>query len=154
MTRPSYWDRLPGRPEPDTCSLHYTKQGIGGRISSRSSRGRRTRQRRAGLTQAFWAYPTPENEAEVTGHLTLKGTRDQYVAAVPAEVAEPIPPETWGEDWRIMQLPGRMETQRSLIADYGNYSTRFDAIDDYLTQCQPAALMIWEQHAPPLLLHR
>jgi hypothetical protein len=23
-----------------------------------------------------------------------------------------------GMDWRVMQLPGRMETQRSLIADY------------------------------------
>lgn len=97
-------------------------------------------------TKAYWADPTPENEAKVTGHLTLEGTRDQYVAGVPEDVAVRISRESWEEDWRVMQLPGRMATQRALIADYGNYVARFDAISEYLARWQPSALMVWGRH--------
>ena len=47
-----------------------------------------------------------------------------------------------------MNLPGRMETQRALIADYGNHVARFDAVADYLRQNQPPALMLWGRHDP------
>lgn len=87
-------------------------------------------------TRAYWADPSPENEAEATGHLTFEGTRDQYIADVPEDVAARMPTESWEEDWRVMQRPGRMETQRALIADYGNYFPRFEAIGDYLTRWQ------------------
>jgi hypothetical protein len=39
-------------------------------------------------------------------------------------------------------LPGHMDTQRALIADYGNYAARFDAIAKYLETWQPPALMV------------
>jgi pimeloyl-ACP methyl ester carboxylesterase len=97
-------------------------------------------------TQAYWAEPSPENEAEATGHLTFEGTRDQYVAGVPEDVAARIPAESWEEDWRVMSLPGRMDTQRALIRDYGNYVDRFDAIAEYLARWQPPALMLWGRH--------
>ncbi len=97
-------------------------------------------------TKAYWADPTPENEAEATAHLTFEGTRDQYVAEVPEDVAARIPPESWEEDWRVMQRPGRLEAQRALIADYGNYVERFGAIAEYLAGRQPPALMIWGRH--------
>ncbi len=97
-------------------------------------------------TQAFWRAPSPENEAAATAHLTFAGTRDQYIAGVPEDVAARIPAERWEEDWAIMQLPGRMETQRALIADYGKYVSRFPAIAAYLSQYQPEALMIWGRH--------
>ncbi|MBS3647517.1 alpha/beta hydrolase [Pseudaminobacter sp. 19-2017] len=97
-------------------------------------------------TKAYWADPTLENEAEATAHLTFEGTRDQYIANVPDEVAARIPARSWEEDWRVMQLPGRMETQRALIANYGNFVARFDAVADYLARWQPSALMIWGRH--------
>ena len=97
-------------------------------------------------TQAYWAQPNAENEVEVTAHLTLAGTRDTYISGVPSDVAERIPAEHWEEDWRVMNLPGHMETQRALIADYGNYAARFDAIAQYLERRQPPALMIWGRH--------
>lgn len=97
-------------------------------------------------TQAYWSEPTPENEAAATAHLTFEGTRDQYLASVPPDVAAQIPAESWEEDWRVMSLPGRMDTQRALIADYGNYVARFDAIADYLEQWQPPSLMLWGRH--------
>jgi pimeloyl-ACP methyl ester carboxylesterase len=97
-------------------------------------------------TQDFWANPDPDNEAKATAHLTFEGTRDQYVADVPDDVAAQIASESWEEDWRVMQRPGNMETQRALIADYGNYVARFDEIADYLQRRQPRALMLWGRH--------
>ena len=97
-------------------------------------------------TQAYWAQPNAQNEAQATAHLTLAGTRDTYISGVPTDVAERIPAEHWEEDWRVMNLPGHMDTQRALIADYGNYAARFDAIARYLERWQPPALMIWGRH--------
>jgi pimeloyl-ACP methyl ester carboxylesterase len=101
-----------------------------------------------GATQAFWADPSPENEAAATAHLTFEGVRNGYLGGMPAEVAARIPAEMWEEDWRVMQLPGRMETQRALVRDYGNYVARFDEIVEYLARWQPPSLMVWARHDP------
>lgn len=97
-------------------------------------------------TQAFWAAPNARNEAAATAHLTPDGTRDQYVAGVPADLAARIDPQNWIEDWRVMSLPGRIETQRALIADYGRHAAQFDAIAAYLRRHQPPALLLWGRH--------
>lgn len=97
-------------------------------------------------TMAYWSEPNAKNEAAATAHLTFEGTRDQYVAGVPSDVAAHISSAGWEEDWRVMCLPGRLETQRALIKDYGRYVARFDAIADYLARWQPPALMLWGRH--------
>jgi pimeloyl-ACP methyl ester carboxylesterase len=97
-------------------------------------------------TKSFWIRPTAENAERATAHLTFEGTRGQYVAQVPAEIAARIDPHCWEEDWRIMQLPGRLDTQKALIADYGNYVSNFDSISAYLKKHQPPGLMIWGRH--------
>jgi pimeloyl-ACP methyl ester carboxylesterase len=97
-------------------------------------------------TLAFWSAPNARNEAAATAHLTREGTRDQYVAGVPADIAARIDPRNWTEDWRVMCLPGRLHTQRSLVADYANHVARFDDIATYLKAHQPPALMLWGRH--------
>ena len=97
-------------------------------------------------TKAFWSAPNPENEKAATAHLTLEGTRDTYIRGVPADIAARIDPQQWEEDWRVMCLPGRMETERSLLVDYGRYVAQFDAIAAYLKTHQPPALMVWGRH--------
>jgi pimeloyl-ACP methyl ester carboxylesterase len=99
-------------------------------------------------TLKFWSEPTKENEAAATVHLTFEFTREQYTGGVPEDVAATIRGEPWVEDWRVMNLPGRMETQRALIADYKNHAARFDAIAGYLKKWQPPALMLWGRHDP------
>ena len=99
-------------------------------------------------TQAYWSHPTPENEAAATAHLTFEGTRGTYTSGAPPDVVARMSPEVWEEDWRVMNLPGRMDTQRALIRDYGKYVERFDAIADYLARRQPPALMVWGRHDP------
>lgn len=97
-------------------------------------------------TLSYWAQPDSKNEAAATAHLTLEGTRDQYIAGVPPDVAAKISPEVWAEDWRVMCLPGRMAAQRELIADYASYAARFGVIADYLSARQPPALLLWGRH--------
>jgi pimeloyl-ACP methyl ester carboxylesterase len=97
---------------------------------------------------AYWSHPDPENEAASTAHLTFEGVRNGYLGGMPPDVAARIPAESWEEDWRVMQLPGRMDTQRALVRDYGNYVARFDEIAAYLARWQPPSLMLWGRHDP------
>ena len=97
---------------------------------------------------AYGSQPNPENEAAATAHLTFEGMRDTYLRGVPSDVVARIPAESWEEDWRVMQLPGRMDKERALIADYARYVARFDAVADYLKRRQPPALMVWGRHEP------
>jgi pimeloyl-ACP methyl ester carboxylesterase len=96
----------------------------------------------------YWSHPDAENEAAATAHFTFDGVRNGYLGGMPPEVAAQISPEIWEEDWRVMQLPGRMETQRALVRDYGNYVARFDEIAEYLERRQPPSLMFWARHDP------
>jgi pimeloyl-ACP methyl ester carboxylesterase len=96
--------------------------------------------------RAYWADPTPEREAEVTAFLTFQGTRDQYVGGVPEDIAARIDSRLWEEDWRIMSLPGRLETQRALVLDNRSHVARFGEIANYLARWQPPALMLWGRH--------
>jgi Predicted hydrolases or acyltransferases (alpha/beta hydrolase superfamily) len=97
---------------------------------------------------AYSAHPTPENEAQATAHLTFEGTRGTYTTGVPADLVARLTPARWEEDWRVMQLPGRFEKERALIADYGRYIAQFDTVADYLQRRQPPALLIWGRHDP------
>jgi pimeloyl-ACP methyl ester carboxylesterase len=97
-------------------------------------------------TLEFWAAPNAANEQAATAHLTLEGTRDQYVAGVPPEIAARIDPGRWIEDWRIMCLPGRLDLQKALLADYGRYVDRFGEVADYLAKHQPRAMLLWGRH--------
>jgi pimeloyl-ACP methyl ester carboxylesterase len=96
--------------------------------------------------RAYWADPTPEREAEVTAFLSFEGTRDQYVSGVPEDIAKRIDPRLWEEDWKILSLPGRLETQRALVLDNRTHVARFGDIANYLARWQPAALLLWGRH--------
>lgn len=95
---------------------------------------------------AFWASPTEVNKAKATSFLTFDDTRAQYTRDVPADVVAKIKGEPWVEDWRILNLPGRLEMQRTLLADYGKYVARFSEISAFLSERQPPALMVWGRH--------
>jgi pimeloyl-ACP methyl ester carboxylesterase len=97
-------------------------------------------------TRAWWADPVPAREAEATAHLTLEGTRNQYVGGVPQDIAAHMEPALWEQDWRIMSLPGRLATQRALVLDYRSHVARFGEIADYLARWQPPALLLWGRH--------
>jgi pimeloyl-ACP methyl ester carboxylesterase len=95
---------------------------------------------------AYWASPTEVNKAKATSFLTFEDTKAQYTRDVPSDVVAKIKGEPWVEDWRILNLPGRLEMQRILLADYGKYVARFSEISAYLNERQPPALMVWGRH--------
>jgi pimeloyl-ACP methyl ester carboxylesterase len=97
-------------------------------------------------SKAFWADPSPQNERAATRHLTFEGTRDQYVAGVPPDVVARMSPEHWEQDWRVLNLPGRMQHHIALLLQYGRYAQRFGEIAKYLKERQPPALMLWGRH--------
>jgi len=97
-------------------------------------------------TLDFWAAPNAANEKAATAHLTLEGTRDQYVGGLPPEVAAQVDSAGWIEDWRVMCLPGRLDLQKALLADYGRYVDRFGEVAEYLAKRQPRALLLWGRH--------
>lgn len=99
-------------------------------------------------TLDFWAAPNATNEQAATSHLTLEGTREQYVGGLPPEIAVQIDPAGWTEDWRVMCLPGRLDLQKVLVADYARYVDRFGQVADYLAKQQPRALLLWGRHDP------
>ena len=99
-------------------------------------------------TMEYWSHPNAENEAAATAHLNLEGIRRTYVGGLPDELARKISPAVWEEDWRVMQLPGRMAAQRALLQDYGRYVARFGAIANYLRTYQPPAVMVRGRHDP------
>lgn len=97
-------------------------------------------------TYAYWAKPDAKTEAAATRHLSFEGTRAQYLDGVPEDITATISPDTWTEDWRVMCLPGRLQMQRELLADYANHVARFGAIADYLAREQPPSLLVWGRH--------
>jgi pimeloyl-ACP methyl ester carboxylesterase len=97
-------------------------------------------------TLDFWAAPNAANQEAATAHLNFEGMRDQYVAGVPPEVAAQIDPGRWIEDWRVMSLPGRLDLQKALVADYARYVDRFEEVAGYLEKHQPRALLLWGRH--------
>lgn len=99
-------------------------------------------------TLDFWAAPNATNEQAATSHLTLEGTREQYVGGLPPEIAAQVDHAGWKEDWRVMCLPGRLDLQKALVADYARYVDRFGQVADYLAKHQPRALLLWGRHDP------
>ena len=102
--------------------------------------------RKWAATRNYWENPSPETEAKATSHLTLDGTKYQYVGDIPEDISAQIPSQLWAEDWRVMSQPGHLKLQKSLILDYRRHVARFDEITNYLKEHQPPALLLWGRH--------
>ncbi|MDT0269059.1 alpha/beta hydrolase [Streptomyces sp. DSM 44915] len=96
----------------------------------------------------FWADPTEENRAALPQWLTFEGTRDTYLAGLPAEVAELHPPESWHLDWERLSRPGNTEVYFQFFYDYRKHVARFGEIADYHARWQPPCMVLWGRHDP------
>lgn len=96
----------------------------------------------------FWAEPTEENKAALPEWLTFEGTRDTYLAGLPAEVAELHPPESWHLDWERLSRPGSTEVYFQFFYDYRTHVARFGEIAEYHAEYQPPCLVLWGRHDP------
>lgn len=98
--------------------------------------------------RAYWADPSDATRARLPDWLNFAGTRDQYLAGLPDDVRELVPPESWHTDWERMARPGNVEAQFALFADYAAHVARFDELARYHRDHQPPALVLWGRHDP------
>ncbi|GGM17603.1 alpha/beta fold hydrolase [Micromonospora yangpuensis] len=96
--------------------------------------------------RAYWADPTDATRARLPDWLTFAGTRDQYLAGLPARLRALQAPESWHLDWARMSRPGNVEAQFALFTDYASHVARFDEIAAYHRRHQPPALLLWGRH--------
>ncbi|MCW4353271.1 alpha/beta fold hydrolase [Hoyosella sp. YIM 151337] len=96
----------------------------------------------------FWADPTAENKAALPEWLTFEGTRDTYLAGLPAEVAELHPAESWHLDWEHLSRPGSIDVYFQFFVNYRDHVARFGEIADYHAKHQPPCMVLWGRHDP------
>jgi pimeloyl-ACP methyl ester carboxylesterase len=98
--------------------------------------------------KAFWREPTAEHREGIRGWLTADGIRDQYVAGVPAAVAQRMSPDTWTLDWALLQRPGNIDIQLDLFADYQHNVELYPQIQKTLRTARYPTLIVWGRHDP------
>ena len=98
--------------------------------------------------KAFWREPTAEHREALRGWLTADGIREQYVAGVPASVAQRMPPDTWTLDWALLQRPGNIDVQLDLFADYRHNVELYPQIQKTLRAERYPTLIVWGRHDP------
>jgi pimeloyl-ACP methyl ester carboxylesterase len=96
--------------------------------------------------QTYWADPTPENRAALTGFLQAETTRWQYVHG--AHDPDLIAPETYSLDQALLDRPGMAEIQLDLFLDYRTNVALYPAFQDYFRAHQPPLLAVWGKHDP------
>ena len=98
--------------------------------------------------KAFWREPTAEHREGIRGWLTADGIRDQYVAGVPADVAQKMSPDTWTLDWALLQRPGNIDVQLDLFADYRHNVELYPQIQKTFRTERYPTLIVWGKHDP------
>ncbi|WP_158618188.1 alpha/beta fold hydrolase [Chitinophaga lutea] len=94
----------------------------------------------------YWAHPTPEKKAKLTGFLSEEGVRTQYTSGLPEALLPAVSPELWMIDWDLMKRPGNIEMQWELNCDYASNVRMFPVFQEYFRAHQPPALVIWGRY--------
>lgn len=96
--------------------------------------------------QTYWADPTPEHRAALTGLLQAETTRWQYIHG--AHDPDLIAPETYSLDQALLDRPGMAEIQLDLFLDYRTNVALYPAFQDYFRAHQPPLLAVWGKNDP------
>jgi len=97
-------------------------------------------------TKQYWDHPTRENREKLPEWLNAEGTRQQYVAGVPAEQIPLFSPDTWTLDWALMDRPGHIEAQFALFESYQHNRQYYARFQDFFRKAQPPTLVIWGKY--------
>ncbi len=98
--------------------------------------------------RAYWANPSPENRATLSGWLGEAGTKLQYTAGVREDHLERLSPDNWTIDWTKLSRSGNADAQISLFGDYKTNVDLYPAFQEYFRKRQPPALILWGKHDP------
>jgi pimeloyl-ACP methyl ester carboxylesterase len=90
---------------------------------------------------SYWKDGSAEHRRAVREVLSLKTTRDQYLAGV--RDATSIDPDNWTIDVALMERPGVDEIMLDMLYDIRNDEATFPALHKYFRDRQPPMLIAW-----------
>ena len=94
--------------------------------------------------QPLWAYaadPTPTMEEPIRDGLTLDAIRWQYTHGEPDPTL--VSPDTWHHDHAVLQRPGNLGVQLSLLRQYHGNLDLYPAVQDWLRTAGVPVLAVW-----------
>src|ERR1700722_7583004 len=98
----------------------------------------------AGLRNALWLDPSPQDEAAVGGLLTFETVKAVYLTG--SLVPELISPDNWNSDYLLtLQRPHGKQIQLDLFYDYRTNVGHYAEWQAFLKQHQPKTIIFWGQ---------
>jgi pimeloyl-ACP methyl ester carboxylesterase len=98
--------------------------------------------------RAYWANPSPENRATLSGWLGEAGTKLQYTAGVRDDQLDRLSPDNWTVDWTKLSRARNADVQIDLFGDYRTNLALYPAFQAYFRTWQPPALILWGKNDP------
>lgn len=98
---------------------------------------------------SLWAYgadPTPETELPVREGLSLDSIRWQYTHGEPDPSL--VSPDAWHHDHAVLQRPGNLEVQLTLLRRYRTNVALYPAVHDWLRSSAVPVLAVWGRNDP------
>jgi pimeloyl-ACP methyl ester carboxylesterase len=94
--------------------------------------------------ESLWAYaadPTPDTEHPIRDGLTLEAIRWQYTHGEPDP--DLISPDAWHHDHSVLQRPGVLAAQLTLLRLYGTNVALYPAVHEWLRSTAAPVLAVW-----------
>jgi pimeloyl-ACP methyl ester carboxylesterase len=96
--------------------------------------------------KSYWAKPTPEGREQMAGNVSEEGFRAEFIGELPEHLVERVSPDLWTLHWRLMREPPRPEIVVGIFEDQADTLADFPAMQAYLREHQPPALIVWGPH--------
>jgi pimeloyl-ACP methyl ester carboxylesterase len=94
--------------------------------------------------EPLWAYaadPSPATEQPIRNGLTLDAIRWQYTHGEPDPSL--VSPDTWHHDHAVLQRPGVLDVQLTLLRRYRGNIALYPAVHEWLRTSQVPVLAVW-----------
>lgn len=94
--------------------------------------------------EPLWAYaadPTPETERPVRAGLTVDSIRRQYLHGEPDPTL--VSPDSWLHDHAVLQRPGALDIQLTLLRLYRANIALYPAVHQWLRTSRVPVLAVW-----------
>jgi pimeloyl-ACP methyl ester carboxylesterase len=98
----------------------------------------------ASFWEPLWAYsadPNPRTEQPVRDGLTLDAIRWQYTHGEPDPAL--VSPDTWHHDFAVLQRPGDLDVQLTLLRRYRDNLALYPAVHEWLRTSAVPVLAVW-----------
>lgn len=99
--------------------------------------------------EPLWAYaadPTPETERPIRAGLTVDSIRWQYTHGEPDPTL--VSPDTWLHDHAVLQRPGALDIQLTLLRLYRGNVALYPAVHEWLRSSRIPVLAVWGRNDP------